>query len=99
MTHCKAACEYFAYVKEEKIFQAVLQKWTELTDLMEVLKVLFDFTNFMQNPKLTLADMFGQWLKVERVELIRCINAGGKKSEFASILFDKLEANKCNWKL
>lgn len=94
ITRCKEACQYFAVVENEKIFRIVLQKWSELNDLMLVLKIPFDFTIYMQTSTITLSDTFGRWLQMEKVDLRRIIEGSGPKSNFANILLQKLQQRK-----
>lgn len=61
---------------------------------MDVLKVAYDITIFLQSPKLTLSDLYGRWLRMTKIDLKRHIDAGGLKSKFAKILFDALESRK-----
>lgn len=95
LTKNKEACEYFARIEKERLFIVLLQKWMILCDLMDVLKVPFEFTSFLQSPNLTLSDMYGKWLKMERVGLDRLKKENtGSKSKFATLLSNTLENRK-----
>lgn len=88
------ACEYFANVKGEEIFQVILQKWDEIKSLLNVLEIPFHFTTFLQKADITLSDVFGRWLRMEKIELKKMIEGDGCESKFSKILSDKLENRK-----
>lgn len=95
LTKNKEACEYLARTEKEKLFIVLLQKWKILCDLVDVLKVPFEFTLFLQSSNLTLSDMYGKWLKMEKVGLDRLKKENiGSKSRFATILSNTLENRK-----
>lgn len=95
LSHNREAVEYFAHCEKEKVFMVLLQKWDKLCDLMNVLKIPFDFTSYLQTPKLSLSDMYGRWLKMEQVELKRLTtNDAGSQSKFARMLSETLQNRK-----
>lgn len=91
----REAVEYFARCEKEKVFIVLLQKWDKLCNLMNVLKIPFDFTSYLQTPKLSLSDMYGRWLKMEQVELKRFFrNDASSQSKFAKMLSETLQNRK-----
>lgn len=63
MEKIKIAIEYFAK-KRVKIFEMALQKWTTVQELVRVLRVPYEATIALQNPCITLSDLYGIWKKM-----------------------------------
>lgn len=88
MTHCRKACEFFAYVKKEKEFQLILEKWSVLTEVLKILHVPFVATKQLQLPVFTLSDFFACWLKI-KLQLKKLLNQE-MMTNFAEILMEKI---------
>lgn len=86
---CKEACEFFAVVKEEKIFQLIMQKWSVLEEVMQILEIAAITTNVLQSTSFTLSDFFGSWLKM-KLKLQHKISNENLTTNFARIFHEKI---------
>lgn len=86
ITHCKKACEYFAFEKKEKAFQLILKKWAVLTEVLKILHVAYVATKQLQFPVFTLSDFFACWLKI-KLQLKKFLN-NGMLTNFAQIFME-----------
>lgn len=63
MEKTKNVVEYFAE-KKVKLFEMALKKWKILQELVRVLRIPYDATIALQNPFITLSDVYGIWTKM-----------------------------------
>lgn len=80
----KRVIDYFA-AKNIKLFQLVLRKWKTLKELIHVSDVTYNATIALQNPCITLSDVYGLWEKM-RIRL----EAYAAKSTFKTKLSQNL---------
>lgn len=90
LTYCKAACEFFAKKKEGQIFRLILQKWSILKEISQVLHTAYVATNALQLPSFTLSDFFGCWLKL-KYQLNKVIANETLNTNFAATLLQYLQ--------
>lgn len=84
----KHVVDHFAQ-KKVKLFELIVQKWKILRELVMVLKIPFNATVSLQNPSITLSDVFGIWHKM-KLHLEACVSKSKFKTNFAKHLVDAL---------
>lgn len=89
ITGCKPACELFAVVKKEKIFQLIMQKWSVLEEVVQILQLAAVTTKVQQITSFTLSDFFGSWLKL-KLKLRHKISNEKLTTNFAQIFLEKI---------
>lgn len=89
ITECKQACDFFAVVKKEKIFQLIMQKWSVLEEVMQILQLAAVTTKVLQSTSFTLSDFFGSWLKM-KLKLRHKISNEKLTTNFAQIFLQKI---------
>lgn len=85
----KVAIEYFAQ-KGDKLFELILKKWKTLKEMIVVLQIANNATIALQNPRLTLSDAFGIWMKM-KIHLDACAVQTMFKTKLAKYLSESLE--------
>lgn len=88
----KLVVEYFAG-QGVKLFQMILSKWKTLKELVYVLKIPYNATVALQNPNITLSDVFGIWTKM-RLHLEACAEKNIYKTKMSNYLVSSLNARK-----
>lgn len=84
--------DYFAK-KKVKLFEMVLKKWKTLKELVRVLRIPYDATIALQNPSITLSDLFGIWTKMT-LRLGACAAKDAFKTGLSQELITALNARK-----
>lgn len=91
---CKKAIDFFADVKEMKVFQLLKQKWDVLIEFENVLSVPYRATIELQKQDLILSDVFGIFLKME-LHLSAIVKAKkNSKTGLATYLLKSLDERK-----
>lgn len=93
--HCKEAFEYFVSKKTENasIFKIVLSNWSALTEVVNVLQVVYDATIEIQNPNFTLSDFYCCWIRIQ-MRLNRLISSSQLVTDLANVLLENLKKRK-----
>lgn len=92
MEKLKNVVEYFAGNKV-KLFEMVLKKWKTLQELVRVLRIPYDATIALQNPFITLSDVYGIWTKMT-LRLGACASKDAFKTGLPQKLVTALNARK-----
>lgn len=64
LTQCLDAVKYFADIRSEPVFEAVLGKWPQIVEMVKILEIPYITTKYVQDPNFTLSDFYGCWLKM-----------------------------------
>lgn len=88
----KHVVEYFAK-KNVKLFSMTLQKWKTLQEMIRVLRIPYNATIALQNPYITLSDVFGIWTKMT-IHLEACAAKDLFKTELSQKLISASNARK-----
>lgn len=91
--HCKSAFEYFASIDTEPIFKILISKWSVLTEIADVLKIVYDATIAIQIPHFTLSDLFRCWIRIH-VRLERMKKNPALRTGLVNTLLMSLQARK-----
>lgn len=85
----KRIVEYFAR-KKVRLFEMILQKWKTLKELVVVFKIPYNATIALQNPRITLSDVYGIWTKM-RLHLEACAEKESFKTKLSQNLIECLK--------
>lgn len=80
---CKDACAYFA--KKYRVFKLLLSKWSNIEEIVVILRILYDATILLQGPTFGLSDFFGCWL-VTCEKLAECAENPARSTNLAECL-------------
>lgn len=84
--------EHFAR-KKVKLFSMIIRKWISLEELVLVLEKPYDATISLQNPRLTLSDVYGIW-SMMTIYLEACAANRAYKTHLSQKLLQGLESKK-----
>lgn len=85
--------EYYANMKNTKMFKLLKNKWVCLEEVVHVLRIVYNATLAFQNDKLTLSDVYGRWTTTQ-LHLNQCIQKKPYKTGLAKHLHNALEERK-----
>lgn len=85
--------EYFASIEGETIFKILIAKWSVLTEIVNVLKIVYDATIAIQIPHFTLSDLFRCWIRIH-VKLQKMKDDSGLLTELVDTLLESLKIRK-----
>lgn len=79
----------FFVQKKVKLFELIAQKWKILRELVFVLEIPYNATLSLQNPHITLSDVYGIWTKM-KLHLQACAAKHNFKTDLSQHLVDGL---------
>lgn len=89
--YCKKAITYLAKQKNAmKCFELLLFKWPIINEIVNVLKLPFGVTNFLQYSTFTLSDFYGSWLTMKR-NLEKLLQDPNALCGFAQMFAEKVD--------
>lgn len=87
----KAACEHGAKTMRE--FRAYMDNWHILEEIIDVLRILYDATVFLQKSEIGLSDFYGCWLKIN-FKLSQHVSQSHQHTDLAEKLLNGLDDRK-----
>lgn len=93
MIQCSDAVKYFATVKKEDVFQALVVHWKKILEIVEILEIPYITTQSVQSTKFALSDFYGCWLKMI-IQLKNRITSGNDETNLAETLINSLDGRK-----
>lgn len=93
LIRCFNGIEYFAKQKMEPIFQALLNKWPQILQIVKILEIPYITTKMIQNPNFALSDFYGCWLKMQ-IQIKNCIQPKNSEIGLAEAMLDSLNKRK-----
>lgn len=93
LTLCLDAIKFFGETRLEPVFQAILDRWSEIVDIVEALEIPYITTKSIQDPNFMLSDFYGCWLKMT-IRLENKTTHGEDTSGVASALLESLSNRK-----
>lgn len=64
LLQCLDGIKYFGETRLEPVFQAVLEKWPQIMEVVETLEIPYITTKAVQDRNFILSDFYGCWLKM-----------------------------------
>lgn len=95
LLRCLAAVECLARILNDPDIKMVLEKWSIIEEIVEILKIPAEITTAVGSSILTMSDLYGDLLRME-LKLKKFSQNQSQQTNLAEILLDKFNGRRKN---